>query len=143
MPLPLMPRRPSLLSCFPPHTLPCRSNYHTMPFTKLFLGLGVACGLAGYLAVGKLGGRRPVWLAVWEAWVALHIAFSAAAHRMQRIGLRAAQQHAGAAHQRQQHQRQSDAASIYEESSGWLPVAMWVLLGVALPVAAGTLPFRA
>lgn len=103
-----------------------------MPVSKLFTGLGLVCGLAGFLAVGKLGGSRAVWLGAWEAWVALHIAFSAAAHRMQRVSLRAQQGGASAA----------DTAAMYEPSSGWLQAAMWALLGVALPLAAGTLPFR-
>lgn len=107
-----------------------------MPVSKLFIGLGLICGAAGYAAVGRLGGSRPVWLAAWEAWVALHIAFSAAAHRMQRVSLRARQGAAAAA------AAQDAAAAMYEEAGAWLPVAMWGLLGVALPLAAGTLPFR-
>lgn len=105
-----------------------------MPVTKLFVGLGLVCGLAGYLAVGRLGGHGGAWLAAWEAWVALHVAFSAAAHRMQRIQLRAAQGGGGAA--------AAGAARMYEDGGGWLPAAMWVLLGAALPLLAGTLPFR-
>ena len=104
-----------------------------MPVTKLALGLGAVCGLAGYLAVGRLGGSAGTWLAAWEAWVALHIAFSAAAHRVQRVRLRAQQGGEGAA----------DAARMYEQQGGWLTAAMWLALGLALPLAAGTLPFRA
>lgn len=129
---------------------PLCSDYHTMPVTKLFLGLGLVCGLAGYLAVGKLGGRSPVWLAAWEAWVAAHVAFSAAAHRMQRISLRSAQQRGGAtgagggtAAAGAAAAAAAAGAELYEQGGGWLPMAMWVVLGVALPVLAGTLPFRA
>ena len=119
-----------------------------MPFTKLFGGLGLACGLAGYAAVGKLGGSQATWVATWEAWVALHIAFSAAAHRLNRSGLRAGVQHAvvvaGTA------AAALDATggggtwpTAYESSgSGWLPVVMWVLLGLVVPVLCGTLTFR-
>lgn len=128
----------------PSHTL-C-SDYHTMPVSKLFIGLGLICGAAGYVAVGKLGGSRPVWLAAWQSWVTLHIAFSAAAHRMQRISLRASQRPmagslaaGGAAASAAAVEA---AAGMYEEAGGWLPVAMWGLLGVALPLLAGTLPFR-
>ena len=99
-----------------------------MPVTKLFVGLGLICGLPGYLAVGKLGGNRGVWLAAWEAWVTLHIAFSTAAYRMKRIGVQASQGAAG-------------AAWVHGDGSGWLEAAMWLLLGLALPVLAGTLPF--
>lgn len=111
-----------------------------MPVSKLFIGLGLICGAAGYAAVGKLGGSRPVWLAAWEAWVALHIAFSSAAHRMQRVSLRARQGAAGRA--AAAGAAPDAAAAMYEEAEAWLPVAMWGLLGVALPLAAGTLPFR-
>lgn len=93
------------------------------------------CGGAGYLAVGKLGGSRAAWLAAWEAWVALHIAFSASAHRMQRVSLRARQSGSTGGG--------TDAAvGMYDVGGGWVPAAMWGLLGVALPVLAGVLPFR-
>lgn len=110
-----------------------RSDYHTMPVTKLFLGLGVVCGCAGYVAVGKLGGSRGVWLAAWQAWVALHVALSAAAHRMHRVGLRAERGGGGGA---------AEAGALYEPEGAWLHTAMWLLLGLALPLLAGTLPFR-
>lgn len=110
-----------------------------MPVSKLFIGLGLVCGTAGFLAVGKLGGSRGVWLATWEAWVALHIAFSAAAHRMHRISLRVQQGIPGGGGAA----AAVDAAgSMYDESGGWLSVAMWLLLGLVLPLLAGTLPFR-
>jgi hypothetical protein len=102
-----------------------------MPVTKLFVGLGLICGLPGYLAVGKLGGNRNVWLAAWEAWVTLHIAFSTAAYRLKGISSKASSR-----------QCTAGAARMHENSSGWLEAAMWVLLGLALPVLAGTLPFR-
>ena len=102
-----------------------------MPVTKLFVGLGLVCGLPGYLAVGKLGGNRTVWLAAWEAWVALHIAFSTAAYRLKGISSKASSRQCAAG-----------AARVHESSSGRLEAAMWVLLGLALPVLAGTLPFR-
>lgn len=114
-----------------------------MPLTKLFVGLGLICGLAGYLAVGKLGGARGAWLACWEAWVALHVAFSAAAHRMHRIHLRAAQSGPGGGGGTMAAAAAADAASsMYEDGSGWLALCMWALLGLALPLLAGTLPFR-
>ena len=123
-----------------------RSDYHTMPVSKLFIGLGLLCGAAGYAAVGKLGGSRPVWLAAWEAWVALHIAFSAAAHRMQRISLRAGQRPAAGAlaagGTAATAAAVEAAAGMYEDAGAWLPLAMWGLLGVALPLVAGILPFR-
>ncbi|KAI3426217.1 hypothetical protein D9Q98_008593 [Chlorella vulgaris] len=105
------------------------SDYHNMPVTKLFVGLGMICGLAGWLAVGKLGGSRGMWLATWEAWVVLHIAFSAAAHRMQRVRL-------------QSESGWQDAGAMYDPDTAWLPATMWVLLGLVLPIAAGMLPFR-
>ena len=113
------------LSCF----ISCCSDFHNMPVTKLFVGLGLVCGLPGYLAVGKLGGNRGVWLAAWEAWVTLHIAFSTAAYRMKCISLQASQGAAG-------------AVRMHEDSSGWLEAAMWGLLGLGLPILAGTLPFQ-
>ena len=99
------------------------------PLTRLLLGLGGACGAAGYLAVSKFGGDGAVWLAAWEAWVLLHIAFSAAAHRVVRSGIRAAQ--AG-----------GDLGEMYGGGHGGLAGAMWLLLGLAVPLLAGTLPFR-
>lgn len=118
-----------------------------MPVSKLFIGLGLICGTAGYAAVGKLGGSRPVWLAAWEAWVALHIAFSAAAHRMQRISLRAGQKPVAGpltagGDAAATASAVEAAAGMYEDAGAWLPVAMWGLLGVALPLLAGILPFR-
>ena len=102
---------------------------HATPLTRLVLGLGGACGAAGYLAVSKFGGDAAVWLAAWEAWVALHIAFSAAAHGVVRARIRAAR--AG-----------GDAGEIYAGGHGGLTAAMWLLLGLGLPLLAGTLPFR-
>lgn len=105
------------------------SDYHTLPFTKLLVGLGLVCGAAGGMAVGKLGGSSMVWLAIWEGWVVMHVAFSAAAHGLNRIAL----QQAGSS---------GTPASIYEQPRGvWLPAAMWVVLGLAAPLAAGVLPF--
>ena len=96
--------------------------------TKLFVGLGLICGLAGYLAVGKLGGSRTVWLVGWETLVVMHIAFSAAAHYMQGISVKAT----GA-----------DVASMYGKSSNErLTAAMWLVLGLVLPYLIGTLTFR-
>lgn len=111
-----------------------------MPLSKLFVGLGLICGLAGYLAVGKLGGERGAWLACWEAWVALHVAFSAAAHRMHRIHLRVAQSGPGGG--AAVAAAAAEAASMYEDGGGWLALCMWALLGLALPLLAGSLPFR-
>ena len=105
------------------------SDYHTLPVTRLALGLGLACGGAGYIAVGRLGGDAPLWLAAWEAWVASHLVFSAAAHRLNRVVIE--QQQAG-----------GKAGSIYDARGGWLPAAMWAVLGLALPLTAGVLPFR-
>ena len=78
------------------------------------------------IAVGQVGANPYVWLACWEAWVALHLLFSAAAHRVCR-GVQAA----------------GDGAHMYEQRHGWLPAAMWALLGVALPLVTGVLPFHA
>lgn len=114
-----------------------------MPVSKLLLGLGLVCGLAGYLAVGRLGGAGGVWLAAWEAWVALHVAFAAAAHRVHRVSLRARQAAPGGAGGQGAAAAAAEASRMYDEGSGWLPAAMWLLLGLALPVAAGVLPFRA
>lgn len=127
------PGWPALCLCPPPAC----SDYHAMPVSKLFIGLGLVCGLSGWLAVGKLGGSRAAWLAVWEAWVALHIALSTAAHRLQRVGARAAAQQAAAGVA-----AAAAAGSMYERGHGWLPAAMWVGLGLVLPTLAGTLPFR-
>ncbi|KAL4448496.1 hypothetical protein ABPG75_005715 [Micractinium tetrahymenae] len=113
------------------------SDYHAMPVSKLFIGLGLVCGLSGWLAVGKLGGSRAAWLAAWEAWVVLHIALSAAAHRLQCVGARAAAQQAAAGAR-----AAAAAGSMYDGGHGWLPAAMWVGLGLVLPALAGTLPFR-
>ena len=125
-----------------------------MPFTKLFGGLGLACGLAGYAAVGKLGGSQATWVATWEAWVALHIAFSVAAHRLNRASLRASAQHAAPVVGTASVALPLDAVgcgaggggtwpTAYESSgSGWLPIVMWLLLGLVVPVLCGTLTFR-
>ena len=115
-----------------------------MPVSKLFIGLGLICGTAGFVAMGKLGGSRATWLATWEAWVALHIALSSAAHRMQRMGLRAQgnRRAAGAAGMAAAAAAADEVGSMYEQQGGWLAAAMWVGLGLVLPVLAGTLPFR-
>jgi hypothetical protein len=49
-------------------------NPHAAPLRTLAIGLGGVCGLAGWVAVGQLGGRPGVWLLAWEAWLALHVA---------------------------------------------------------------------
>lgn len=49
-------------------------GYAAFPLNKLLLGLGVACGAAGYFAVGKVGGRRDRWLLMWWAWIAVQCA---------------------------------------------------------------------
>mmetsp|Transcript_16316 Transcript_16316/g.48923 ORF Transcript_16316/g.48923 Transcript_16316/m.48923 type:complete len:796 (-) Transcript_16316:334-2721(-) len=46
-------------------------GYAMFPLNKLLLGLGVACGAAGYFAVGKIGGRRETWLLMWWSWIAV------------------------------------------------------------------------
>jgi hypothetical protein len=104
-----------------------------VPFTRLLIVLGLGCGTAGYFAVGKLGGDRQLWLVVWEAWVALQVAFAVVAHRIFRISARAREGGGAAA--------LAAADDMYERSFGWLYAVMWALVGVALPVAAGWLPF--
>ncbi len=37
------------------------------PLFRMVVGLGLACGTLGYVAVGKLGGNADVWLLHWEA----------------------------------------------------------------------------
>lgn len=104
------------------------SDYHTMPVAKLVAGLGVVCGTAGYAAVGRIGGDPGTWLGLWIVWTALHIAASAAAHRICRRATLAAQQGGG-------------PGAVYEAQLGWLPAAMWVGLGLVLPCLTATLPF--
>ena len=118
-----------------------------LPFTRLLAGLGLGCGLAGYVAVGKLGGDSLLWLGVWEVWVALQVAFAAAAHRIFRVTARTAAVPAGAAAGSAVSQAAAESAAIaahdiYERSFGRLYAVMWITLGVMLPVAAGWLPFR-
>ena len=36
------------------------------PLFRMVVGLGLACGVLGYVAVGKLGGNPDVWLLHWE-----------------------------------------------------------------------------
>lgn len=50
------------------------TGYHAMPLNRLVLGLGVACGSAGFIAVGKIGGDRSMWLLMWWAWIAVLVA---------------------------------------------------------------------
>jgi hypothetical protein len=107
-------------------------DYHSMPVARLAVGLGVVCGAAGYAAVGRLGGDPGVWLLLWGAWTAAHVAASAAAHRVCRRSLAAAAAAAGGG---------GRAEAMFEEGLGWLPAAMWAGLGVALPVLTATLPF--
>ena len=46
----------------------------SFPLNRLLLGLGVACGTAGFFAVGKIGGRRERWLLMWWAWIGVQCA---------------------------------------------------------------------
>ena len=46
---------------------------HTMPLLKLFIGLGVLCGLAGSVAVIRLGGVAVRWWLAWEALIGAHL----------------------------------------------------------------------
>lgn len=50
------------------------AGYHAMPLNRLVLGLGVVCGGAGFVAVGKIGGDRKTWLLMWWAWIAVLVA---------------------------------------------------------------------
>ena len=36
------------------------------PLFRMIVGLGLACGALGYVAVSKLGGNADVWLLHWE-----------------------------------------------------------------------------
>lgn len=42
------------------------SQATTTPLFRMVVGLGLACGALGYVAVGKLGGNADVWLLYWE-----------------------------------------------------------------------------
>ena len=42
------------------------SQATTTPLFRMVIGLGLACGVLGYVAVGKLGGNPDVWLLHWE-----------------------------------------------------------------------------
>lgn len=46
---------------------------HGRPLVRIALGLGCGAGAAGYLAVARMGGDAPAWLAAWEAWLSLHL----------------------------------------------------------------------
>ena len=46
---------------------------HTMPLLKLLIGLGVVCGLAGSVAVSRLGGVAARWWLSWEAFIGTHL----------------------------------------------------------------------
>ncbi len=46
---------------------------HTMPLLKLLIGLGVLCGLAGSVAVSRLGGVAVRWWLAWEALIGAHL----------------------------------------------------------------------
>lgn len=114
---------------------------HSMPFTRLLAGLGLACGLAGWVVVGRLGGSRSAWLAVWEAWVAAQLGFAAAAHRVFRVAAARAAGPGAAGGGSGTDAAAAAAADMYERSFAWLHALMWALVGVALPLLAGWLPF--
>lgn len=46
----------------------------SFPLNQLLLGLGVACGTAGFFAVGKIGGQREWWLLMWLGWIVVQCA---------------------------------------------------------------------
>jgi len=43
------------------------------PLFRMVIGLGLACGVLGYVAVGKLGGNPDVWLLHWEVRRCIYI----------------------------------------------------------------------
>lgn len=106
------------------------SNYHSMPFFKLAVGLGLFCGTAGYAAIGRVGGDAFVWLLLWELWTFLHVVMSAAAHRTCLAAVRAASKRADV-----------DPEALFESDGGWLLAVMWIVLGFCLPALAAVLPF--
>ena len=46
------------------------SGMQTTPLLRMVVGLGLACGGAGYVAIGKMGGNADVWLVYWEVGTA-------------------------------------------------------------------------
>lgn len=46
------------------------SGMQTTPLLRMVVGLGLVCGGAGYVAIGKMGGNADVWLAYWEVGTA-------------------------------------------------------------------------
>lgn len=49
------------------------ANSMTQPMTGLILGLGIACGLVGQFAVGRVGGDNVAWLSAYWLWITLHV----------------------------------------------------------------------
>ena len=95
------------------------------PLTRLVLGLGAAGGIAGALGVRALGGDVRVWSVLWAAWISAH---AVAAVARPRAAARAAARAA--------RRGRSEVGRITPSV-----LALYTLLAVALPLAAGGLPF--
>jgi hypothetical protein len=103
-----------------------------MPVARQALGLGGVCAWAGAAAVRRLGGDAALWFWLWELWVLCHIVLAAVAHRVCGRAVRAAAARGG---------RAGAPGALFEPPPPALAAVMWALLGLALPAAAGSLPF--
>lgn len=50
------------------------TGHHALPLYRLVLGLGLLCGGAGFVSVGKIGGNRSTWLLMWWTWITVLVA---------------------------------------------------------------------
>ena len=98
-----------------------RNSEYSTPVFQMAASLSCICGLSGWWAVKSLGGYHLRWLAAWESWIFCHLLIAGFSRRLVHWNAK-----------RRMHEFPLPS---------WMSAGMWVMSGVAIPVATAYFAF--